>query len=258
MKIIISPAKKMEECPDLFGTGGMPEYLDRTEILCERLKSMSEAELQAVFKANDQITRQNFERYRHMELARANTPALLAYVGIQYQYMAPKLFSEKQWEYVKEHLRILSGFYGILRPDDAVTPYRLEMQAKLSVEGAKDLYDFWGSSLYASLTGEAHPVIINLASKEYSRAVEPYLTEKDRLVTCVFGSLQAGKVKVKATEAKMARGEMVRYMAQERIQDPEQLRKFEGRNHRYAPEYSGENTLVFLRKKASRLTDWEE
>lgn len=248
MKIIISPAKKMEECPDLFGTGGMPEYLDRTEILCERLKSMSEAELQAVFKANDQITRQNFERYRHMELARANTPALLAYVGIQYQYMAPKLFSEKQWEYVKEHLRILSGFYGILRPDDAVTPYRLEMQAKLSVEGTKDLYDFWGSSLYASLTGEAHPVIINLASKEYSRAVEPYLTEKDRFVTCVFGSLQAGKVKVKATEAKMARGEMVRYLAENNITDIGELLRFDRLDYRYEEKYSSEDTLVFLKQ----------
>ena len=248
MKIIISPAKKMEECPDLFETGGMPEYLDRTEILCEQLKSMSEQELQTVFKANDRITRQNFERYRCMELARANTPALLAYVGIQYQYMAPKLFSEKQWEYVKEHLRILSGFYGILRPDDAVTPYRLEMQAKLSVEGTKDLYDFWGSSLYASLTGEAHPVIINLASKEYSRAVEPYLTEKDRLVTCVFGSLQAGKVKVKATEAKMARGEMVRYLAENNITDIGELLRFDRLDYRYEEKYSSEDTLVFLKQ----------
>ena len=249
MKIIISPAKKMEECPDLFGTGGMPEYLDRTEILCERLKSMSEAELQAVFKANDQITRQNFERYRHMELARANTPALLAYVGIQYQYMAPKLFSEKQWEYVKEHLRILSGFYGILRPDDAVTPYRLEMQAKLSVEGTKDLYDFWGSSLYASLTGEAHPVIINLASKEYSVCVSKHLPPQARMITCVFGEEKDGKIVEKGTLCKMARGEMVRYMAENRIDSPEQLRRFDRLDYQYQERHSDERTYVYVLRR---------
>ena len=216
MKIIISPAKKMEECSDMFEPGGFPVFLDRTKRLHERLCSMSEEELKELFKANDRITRENFERYQAMDLDRALTPALLSYVGIQYQYMAPHLFSHGQWEYVKNHLRILSGFYGILRPDDRVTPYRLEMQARLAVDGKKELYDFWGSSLFEELTGKTEeetepgsggkaentPVILNLASREYSKAIEPFLTPDIRFVTCVFGVLKDGKVKIKATEAK--------------------------------------------------------
>ncbi|MCI8512701.1 MAG: peroxide stress protein YaaA [Lachnospiraceae bacterium] len=251
MKIIISPAKRMEECDDLFEAGELPVYLSRAQVLCERLKAMTEGELQRVFGANAAITHENFLRYRQMELSRARTPALLAYIGIQYQYMAPKLFSERQWMYVKEHLRILSGLYGILRPDDRVTPYRLEMQARLSVEGRKDLYGFWGDFLYRELTGgmqdESDRVLVNLASREYSRAVEPYLSPDMRFVTCVFGTLEGGKVKVKATEAKMARGEMVRFLAEREAKGPEALKEFDRLGYRYEKERSERNLFVFLK-----------
>lgn len=260
MKIIISPAKKMEECQDIFVPGDFPEYLERTERLFEILRAMPEEELQKVFKANDRITRQNFERYRAMDLKRALSPALLTYVGIQYQYMAPKLFSYGQWEYVKRHLRILSGFYGILRPDDRVTPYRLEMQAKLSVNGAKDLYGFWGRSLYEALVEEGgeekkdagdaaarQTTILNLASKEYSKAIEPYLNENDRYVTCIFGVHQDGKIKVRATEAKMARGEMVRFMVEKNIMDVEQVKTFDCLGYQYSDTDSGADTFVYIK-----------
>lgn len=245
MKIIISPAKKMEECQDIFVPGGFPQYLPWTKQLYGLLKSMSEEELQSLFGANAQITRQNFERYQTMDLMRALTPALLSYVGIQYQYMAPKLFSNEEWEYVNRHLRILSGFYGILKPDDRVTPYRLEMQTKLPADGKKDLYEFWGRKLYDALEDS---VIINLASREYSRAVEPYLTPDDRFVTCVFGEYKEGKVKVKATEAKMARGEMVRYMAQNRIREPEEIKDFDRLGYRYWEELSLKDTFIFIKE----------
>lgn len=261
MKIIISPAKKMEECSDLFEPGGFPVFLDRTKRLCGQLSSMSEEELKGLFKANERITRENFERYQSMDLDLALTPALLSYVGIQYQYMAPRLFSYDQWEYVKKHLRILSGFYGILRPDDRVTPYRLEMQTRLAVDGRKDLYDFWGSSLFKELTGKTEeepapgsggtaentPVIVNLASREYSRAIEPFLTPDIRYVTCIFGVLKDGKVKVKAAEAKMARGEMVRFLAENKITDVEAVKGFSVSGYGYAPEYSEENSFVFIK-----------
>lgn len=250
MKIFISPAKKMEECPDLFEPGSFPQYLERTELLYEKLAAMEEPELKTLFKANDAITHQNYLRFRSMDLRRAQTPALLSYVGIQYQYMAPKLFSYGEWDYLKKHLRILSGFYGILRPDDRVTPYRLEMQAKLAADGASDLYGFWGDSLYRTLIeGEESPAIVNLASKEYSKAVEPYLTDQVRYVTCVFGTLQGNTVKVKATEAKMARGEMVRYMAQNKIEDVEQLCGFSSLGYRYSKERSTKEEFIFIKQR---------
>lgn len=277
MKIIISPAKKMEVCGDYFPTGTLPDFLDRSEILYEKLKTMAEPELKELFCANDRITHENFLRYQTMDLHRALTPALLSYVGIQYQYMAPKLFSWSQWDYVREHLRILSGFYGVLRPDDRVTPYRLEMQAKLPVDGRKDLYEFWGDRLYRKLEEEEevegngvqnvqdkelekcknqirqcrkpgkNGVILNLASKEYSRAVEPYLEPGMRFVTCVFGTLTEGRVKVKATEAKMARGEMVRWMAENRIRDVEKIREFRELEYRFAEEFSGKDMFVYVK-----------
>lgn len=252
MKIIISPAKKMEACDEIFDAGGFPVYLEKTEILHRKLKSMTEEELKALFKANDRITHENFERYRSMSLKRAMTPALLAYVGIQYQYMAPKLFSYGQWEYVKTHLRILSGFYGILKPDDRVVPYRLEMQAKLAADGKKDLYEFWGSSLLDDMRKEEtdSPVIVNLASKEYSKAVEAHLTPEVRFVTCVFGVMgENGKILVKATEAKMARGEMVRFMAENRIEDADKIREFSALGYRYSKEASGRDYFVYLKEK---------
>lgn len=260
MKIIISPAKKMEECQDIFEPGGFSAYMEQTKVLCGILKNMTEPELKELFKANDQITRENFMRYQSMDLMRALTPALLSYVGIQYQYMAPRLFSYEQWEYVKRHLRILSGFYGILRPDDRVTPYRLEMQARLSVNGKRDLYDFWGGSLLEEMIREEqeedqagdekiHTVILNLASKEYSKVIEAHLTPDIRFVTCVFGAVDGGKIRTKATEAKMARGEMVRYMAEARIEDVERVKSFSGLGYRYCEEYSNKDNFVFLKDK---------
>ena len=122
---------------------------------------------------------------RVMDLRQGLTPALLAYEGIQYRYMAPGVFTEEEFSYVQERLRILSGFYGLLRPFDGVVPYRLEMQAKLAVAGARDLYAFWGDTLALALAKNTD-VIFNLASKEYSRSVIPHLPAGIRLVSCVF------------------------------------------------------------------------
>lgn len=174
------------------------------------------------------------------------TPALLVYEGIQYQYMAPQVFTREQWDYVKGHLRILSGFYGILRPLDGVVPYRLEMQAKLSLDGKPDLYAYWGDRICRELVRN-ESVVVNLASKEYSRAIEKYLPEQVRYVNCVFGELVQDKVKVKATQAKMARGEMVRWMAEHQVEEPKQLREFDGMGYRYEPGLSDGENLVFLK-----------
>ena len=245
MRIIISPAKKMNVDMDSFPCQDLPKFLPRTQHLCKILQSMSGAELKKLWKCNDQIAALNIQRLQNMDLHSHLTPALLAYEGIQYRYMAPGVFTDQAFQYVQEHLRILSGFYGVLKPFDGVTPYRLEMQAKLRVGEAEDLYAYWGGDLAKALFEETD-CIINLASREYSVCVSRYLPETLRFITCVFGEEKNGKVIEKGTMCKMARGEMVRYMAENQIEDPEQIKQFDRLNYRFDAHHSDDKIFVFL------------
>ena len=130
MIVIISPAKKMNVDTDNLAWKDLPMFLESTEELCSRMQNMSYDKLKKLWKCNDQIASLNMDRLQHMDLRNRLTPAILSYEGIQYQYMAPRVFTDREFAYVQEHLRILSGFYGVLKPFDGVTPYRLEMQAK--------------------------------------------------------------------------------------------------------------------------------
>ena len=160
--------------------------------------------------------------------------------------MAPSVFENSQFDYVQDHLRILSGFYGVLKPMDGVVPYRLEMQAKASVDGANNLYDFWGDSLYREVLDESG-IIINLASKEYSQCIEKHLSARDRFITCVFGELENGKVVQKGVYAKMARGDMVRYMAEIGAIAPEQLKAYDRCCYHFDESRSTDTEYVFIR-----------
>lgn len=246
MKIIISPAKKMNVNTDDFPVDKLPVFIDDTRILCETIQKLSYAEAKALWKCNDKLAKLNYERFAGMDLERALTPALLSYEGLQYQHMMPVVFTSSAMDYVREHLRILSGFYGVLSPFDGVTPYRLEMQAALSVGGSGNLYEFWGDRLYRAVLDEDR-TILNLSSKEYSKAVEKYLQPEDRLITIVFGELADGRVKQKGTLAKMARGEMVRYLAEGGVTDLERLKDFAGMGYQFAEEYSTGTEWTFLR-----------
>lgn len=248
MRIIIAPAKKMNVDTDSLPWRDLPAFLSRTEMLAARLKEMSYAELKKLWKCNDQIAQLNADHVSQMDLRRRLTPAILAYEGIQYQYMAPGVFSESEFEYVQRNLRILSGFYGVLRPFDGVVPYRLEMQAKLQMGDAKDLYAFWGDSLARNLA-EQTDCIVNLASKEYSQCVSRHLPDSIRLITCVFGEEKNDRIIEKGTMCKMARGEMVRWMAEREIENPEAIRKFDRLNYRFSQKYSDENTYAFILTK---------
>lgn len=247
MKVIISPAKKMRVDTDNAEAVGVPVYIKDTTRLLELLKGYSLEELQKLFAANKDITRLNYDRYQTMNLEERLTPAVLSYVGLQYQSMAPSVFTSSQWEYVKRHLNILSGFYGVLNACDGVVPYRLEMQAKLPVDGCRDLYEFWGDRLYRKLL-DHDKVIINLASKEYSKAVEPYIEPGVRWITCVFAEEKDGKPKVKATAAKMARGGMVRWMAEHQVEDVETIKGFDEGGYEFREESSSETQWVFVKK----------
>ena len=247
MKIIISPAKKMNIDTDTLAFRSMPSFLSETEELLAWMRRLTFAEAKAIWKCNDKIAEQNYRRFQEMDLERNLTPAVIAYEGIQYQYMAPAVFGGAQTDYIQEHLRILSGFYGVLKPFDGVTLYRLEMQAKASEAG--DLYKFWGDKLYREVAGEEKDggLILNLASKEYSKCIEKYLTPEDTYVTVVFGELADGKVKQKGTLAKMARGEMVRYLAENKVEDPERIKGFDRLGYCFEETLSNEKEYVFLK-----------
>jgi len=245
MRIIISPAKKMVVDTDSLPWRDLPAFLPKTQLLCSTLQAMSFEELKKLWKCNDAIAELNVKRLKNMDLYSRLTPAILAYEGIQYQYMAPAVFSDQEFDYIQEHLRILSGFYGVLKPFDGVTPYRLEMQAKLRAEECKDLYSFWGSRLAESLFSETD-CIVNLASKEYSTCVSKYLKDDIRFITCIFGEKKDGRVLEKGTMCKMARGEMVRFMAENRIKNPELIKSFDRLNFHFDSAYSSPDLFVFI------------
>ena len=246
MRILLSPAKKMRRDTDSLAVSDLPCFLERTREILQYLRSLTPQELQTLWGCNDKIAAQNLERLAEMDLEAGLTPAVLSYDGIAFQHMAPAVFTDSALAYVQEHLRILSGFYGVLRPMDGVTPYRLEMQAKAPVSGFQDLYAFWGSSLHDSCLDDSG-IFLNLASKEYSKAVQPYLEDQEQWIDVTFCEMVKGKLAQKATFAKMARGEMVRYLAENQIDVPEGMKGFTGLNYHYRQDLSSENHYVFER-----------
>ena len=246
MRIIISPAKKMRVDTDSLPWRDLPAFLPKTQELAGILQKMRYDELKKLWKCNDTIAALNVERFAQMDLTKQLTPAILSYEGIQYQYMAPGVFTQRELDYVQEHLRILSGFYGVLKPFDGVTPYRLEMQAKLKIHDEKDLYAFWGNTLAEQIFSETD-CILNLASKEYSVCISKFLPKDVRFITCVFGEEKDGKVIEKGTMCKMARGEMVRYLAENDIENPDEIKAFDRLGYRYSESYSDSEKYVFIR-----------
>ena len=247
MKIILSPAKKMITDTDSIEPVALPEFIDKTTELLSWLKDKSKEELKAIWKCNDKIAEQNFYRLENMDIYHILTPAVLSYEGIAFQYMAPSVFEDRQFEYIQNHLRILSAFYGVLKPMDGVTSYRLEMQAKVEIGDAKNLYEYWGDLLYHSVIDDSR-IIINIASKEYAKCIEKYLTPQDRYITVAFCELSGDKMVTKGTYAKMARGEMVRFMAENNIDNPIEIQKFDRLGYFFRSDLSSDTEYVFERK----------
>ena len=246
MRIIISPAKQMRVDTDTIQYEGLPVFLDRTELLMDWIRKLTPEQQKSLWACNEKLAFQNSERFSTMDLRSGLTPAILSYDGIQYTYMAPAVFEDRQYDYIKDRLRILSGFYGVLKPMDGVVPYRLEMQAKATVSGKRDLYEFWGDSLYREVLDDSR-IIVNLASKEYSKCIEKYLQPEDIFITCVFGEPDGDKVVQKGVYAKMARGEMVRFMSEIGAEDPKQIKAFNWSGYSFDESRSSETEYVFIR-----------
>ncbi len=252
MKIIISPAKKMRDEAEGIDALTTPIFLQQSKQLAAYIKRLSPAELKGLLTCNDALNALNYRRYQQMDLSGRGEPALLVYDGIQYQYMAPAVFEEDALAYAQAHLRILSGLYGVLKPLDGVVPYRLEMQAKLQTPFCQNLYDFWGGALYEEITRE-DDVILNLASKEYSRAIARYVKAPKRMVDAVFLQKGAdGSLKEKSVYVKMARGEMVRYLCEQGVTRIEDIRYFDRSGYRYDKALSKEERYVFVRQEGEQ------
>ena len=241
MKIILSPAKKMNDVDVYFTHKQLPSFIHKTEELKNELCKLSVDEISKIMKCNDKIARLTYERYQNMDLYNSLSPAIFTYEGLAFQHLAANIMSEEELDYLENHLYILSGFYGALKPFDGIRCYRLEMQIK-----EFDLYNFW-NELIANKLYDDNDLVINLASTEYSSCITPYLNENRKMINIVFSEEKNGKLKTKGTEAKMCRGAMVRYMAVNKIKNIEDLKNFEYIGYKYNEVYSNENELVFVK-----------
>lgn len=247
MKIIIAPARTMRVDPSALPYHDLPQFLDKTREILAWLRTLSYDELhQLWWNCSTRLAVKNYHWLQKMDLTRNLTPAIIAFSGLQYQYMAPDVLTDHGLIYLSHHLRILSGFYGLLRPFDGIVPYRLGMGDRAHVRGTNSLYEFWGAQLYKTLYRD-NDVVLNLSSKEYEKAISPYLTTNNCFITCFFGEEVGGRIKQKATRLKIARGEMVRYLAENEINNLDGVKAFNVGGYRYRDEYSTTNQLIFTK-----------
>ncbi|MEN2393533.1 peroxide stress protein YaaA [Pseudomonas halotolerans] len=257
MLMVISPAKTLDyDTAPATERFTQPQYLDHSQALIEQLREFSPAQISALMHVSDKIGGLNAARFGSW--TPAFTPAnakqaLLAFKGDVYTGLDAQSFAEADFDYAQEHLRMLSGLYGLLRPLDLMQPYRLEMGTKLANARGKDLYAFWGNRisewLNEALADQGDDILLNLASNEYFSAVKRSAL-KARVIDTEFKDLKNGQYKIISFYAKKARGLMSRFVIQERINDPAALKQFDAQGYRFNAQQSSPDKLVFLRDHA--------
>lgn len=246
MKAIISPAKNMkkEHAPKDWKTT-TPVFLERTKIIKDLLCTYQPYELGILMKVNDKIAMQAYADYQDMNLEAAGAAAGWYYDGLVFKQIPTAEFTTEQIAVYNQKIRILSGFYGILSPLDGIQPYRLEMQCKVPVEEG-NLYQYWKDDLYRELYKE-NEIVINLASEEYAKCIRTYITDTDQFIDIEFTAIKNGKRKNITAWAKMARGQMVRYIVENQIQNPEAIKEFEWNGYHFNETTSAANKFVFIK-----------
>ena len=246
MKIIISPAMKMKVDTNAFAAKSQPQFLTQAKELSDFLKKCSFTQLKSIWGGSDRTTEEGQNQLATLDITEVEglTPAIISYSGIQYQYMAPDLFTAEALAYLQKNARILSGLYGVLRPFDGVWPYRLEMKNKVLGFREPNLYKYWGETLANNLF-DKNDVVINLASKEYSKNIAPYLSDKRQMITIDFQEQKNGQWKTVGVHAKMARGEMVRFISENELKQPEELQQFDDFGFQFVAEESTASRYVF-------------
>ncbi|MAG67521.1 peroxide stress protein YaaA [Pseudomonas sp.] len=254
MLMVISPAKTLDyDTPPVIEQSTQPRFVEHSVELIDVLREKSPQEIAKLMSLSDKLASLNVARYGSWE--RESTPqnakqALLAFKGDVYTGLNAEDFNADDFAFAQQHLRMLSGLYGLLRPLDLMQPYRLEMGTKLSNPRGKDLYTFWGERisqwLNDDLAAQGDQVLLNLASQEYFGAVKPKALNA-RVIDTVFKDRKNGQYKIISFYAKKARGLMARYVIKERLQDPEGLKDFNLDGYRFDAASSSDNQLVFLR-----------
>lgn len=257
MLLVISPAKTLDyDTLPATARFTQPQHLDHAQELIGQLRQMSPQQIGELMHLSDKLAALNVARYGSWQpdFTPANAKqALLAFKGDVYTGLAAEDFSEEDFDFAQQHLRMLSGLYGVLRPLDLMQPYRLEMGTKLANARGANLYEFWGERisgwLNEALAAQGDDILLNLASNEYFGAVKRKALNA-RIIDTEFKDLKNGQYKIISFYAKKARGLMARYVIKERIRDPEQLKAFDYQGYRYSAEQSKPDSLVFLRDHA--------
>ncbi|MCW9013917.1 MAG: peroxide stress protein YaaA [Gammaproteobacteria bacterium] len=255
MLIVISPAKTLDyDTPPKTKTFTLPDYLDQSQQLIDRMREFSALDISELMKVSTKIAELNFDRYEAWN--RNFTPdnakqAVLAFKGDVYTGLDAESFKATDFKFAQKHLRILSGLYGLLRPLDLMQAYRLEMGTKLKNVRGNNLYEFWGSDITDGLNQQLKKIksnyLINLASNEYFKAVKPRQLDGE-IITPAFKDYKNGEYKMIGVYAKKARGTLSRFIIQNQLADPEDLKDFNGDGYSYNKKLSKENNWVFTRK----------
>lgn len=244
-KIIIAPAKTMLEKEIGCLKSSIPMFINDSQIIYQKLQSLTFKQLKQLYKANDKITELNFQRLRKYKIEQGNTHAIDSYWGLVFKHIGASVLEDDSLQFINDKLYILSGLYGLLRCSDLIIPYRLEAQSPLAIGDHKDLYEFWGDKLAKHFKKET---ILNLASNEYDKLIKQHNSDNE-IIDVSFYCLKNGALTSKTTLIKSCRGALVRYIAQNKITDIDQLKNFNDFGFEYDEKLSHNTHLVYIQKR---------
>lgn len=245
MIALLSPARNMQPGSLPEGSPTSPMFIKQTKQIIEVLKTCQPWQYESLLKLTPELAWDAFARHQDFDLSQPGTPALLAYQGLAFLHLNARDFTSADYDFADRHLRIASALYGLLTPKNGIQPYRLELHCKLKIDGLS-LYRFWGDQIYNELFSSGEPVI-DLASREYAKLAASFLRPSDPWITCDFMTPVRGKLKTLPSYAKIARGEMARFIVKNRLENPEDLKRFSRDGYRFAEGISTSGRFVFIR-----------
>lgn len=257
MLLVISPAKNLDyETPSTQAQHTQPDFLDQSQLLIDELRQLAPQDISGLMSISDKLGVLNYDRFQQWSLPFSPDnakPAALAFNGDVYTGLNAGDFSDADFDFAQQHLRILSGLYGLLRPLDLMQPYRLEMGTRFANQRGNNLYDFWGNRITEALNEQLRSlntgILVNLASNEYFKAVKPKALNAD-IITPVFKDWKGDQYKIISFYAKKARGLMCAYAIRNRLTDVEQLKGFDSEGYAFNEAMSSAKEWVFTRRLA--------